>query len=298
MMKNLFFCEIQAEPLQIDLFKEMLRTSSIKTVEKEVYDIVQGVIDKVEMHRAVVWRLNSNLANVFNEIEIHKLSALLGPFFGRLLGQNENGDEVITVYDRDRLGSLFRGARYHQTREGGSIHTDNVNVPEKWDYLYLSCISSALVGGESIFVDGFLINEILEKKYSNAYSILKEPFIWEMRGVKDELYLAPIISFDEKGEPHFRHLRPYMESAHEKAKKPLTSEQLYALDILDALLNESENQVRYKMKCGDILISKDDQVLHGRTCFSDELGAVSINESSQYPNKPLKRTMDRLWIRK
>ena len=32
------------------------------------------------------------------------------------------------------------GARYHQTREGGSIHTDNVNVSSRWKYMILSCL--------------------------------------------------------------------------------------------------------------------------------------------------------------
>ena len=49
--------------------------------------------------------------------------------------QNEKGDKLVYVFDRDRNLSINAGGRYHQTREGGSIHTDNVNLKIKWDYL-------------------------------------------------------------------------------------------------------------------------------------------------------------------
>lgn len=297
-MDNTFFKAVKITTEQAQFLKKIMRGDSNIT-EQQKKDFISPLVDLVESHRAIVLQLNnSENSEKFDELEIHELSEPFGALFGDLLVQNEQGAKVITVYDRDRLGSMFSGARYHQTREGGSIHTDNVNVPELWDYLYLSCISPAYVGGENILVDGVLINKLLEEKFPKAFEVLKSPFIWEMRGVKDELYHAPIITYDEKGEPHFRHLRPYMESAHVKAETPLTAEQLYALDVLDALLNDSNNQVRYRMQAGDILLSKDDQVLHGRTCFSDDLEAVSIEDLGNQPNRPLKRTMDRLWVKR
>ena len=61
-------------------------------------------------------------------------------------------------------------------------------------------------------------------------------------------YTAPILKINKSGEPEFRYLRPYLESAHIKKKKPLSDKQLYALDVLDALLDSSENQYRCHMK--------------------------------------------------
>jgi len=297
-MNNTFFKVIKISTEQA-LFLKKIMHADTSLSDQQKKDFISPLVDAVEGHRAIVIQLNSvDNTEKFNELEIHELSEPFGKLFGNLLVQNEQGATVITVYDRDRLGSMFSGARYHQTREGGSIHTDNVNVPELWDYLYLSCISPAYVGGENILVDGVLINRILEEKFPKAFEVLKSPFIWEMRGVKDELYHAPIITYDEKGEPHFRHLRPYMESAHVKAETPLSAQQLYALDVLDALLNDSHNQIRYRMQAGDILLSKDDHVLHGRTCFSDDLEAVSIENMGNQPNHPLKRTMDRLWVKR
>jgi len=248
--------------------------------------------------RAILIQLESDVYNQFSYEEIHHIGPLLATSIGKPVVQNEQGDTVISVYDRDRLGSMAKGGRYHQTREGGSIHTDNVNIPEIWDYLILTCLSPAYVGGESILVDGIAIHAELKIKFPRALKVLENNFIWEMRGVKDELYQAPIITYDENGEPLFRHLRPYMESAHEKAKTPLTKDQLFAVDVLDALTNCSSFQLRYRLKKGDLLVTRDAQVLHGRTSFSDELEAVSYEDFHAGKGKVMKRTMERLWITK
>ena len=89
-----------------------------------------------------------NNRDTLSVAHIHAISPLLGQLFGELLVQNEAGDKVIAVYDRDRYASMFQGARYHQTREGGSIHTDNVNIPTPWDYLILTCLAPAYVGAK------------------------------------------------------------------------------------------------------------------------------------------------------
>ncbi|PIP96230.1 MAG: hypothetical protein COW00_19915 [Bdellovibrio sp. CG12_big_fil_rev_8_21_14_0_65_39_13] len=248
-------------------------------------------------YRGVILHLEDEAANTFSHQELVNAPELISSFFGELLVQNEKGDKVIMVYDRDRLGSMYQGARYHQTREGGSIHTDNVNIPEIWNYLFLSCIEPAQVGGENILVDGVAVHKTLKEKYPKALAVLEDNFTWEMRGVSDSLYEAPIITYDENGLPLFRHLRPYMESAHVKANKPLSFEQLYAIDVLDAVTNSSEYQMRYRMRKGDILITRDAQVLHGRTCFSDAIEAVTYDDYIQGKGAILKRTMERLWIK-
>lgn len=230
--------------------------------------------------------------------ELHERNSKIAPLLGNLLVQNTQGDTTILVYDRDRLGSMFNGARYHQTREGGTIHTDNVNIPQPWDYLYLACIKEAHVGGENILVDAFVLYKVLKEQHPKALSILEQDFYWEMRGVSQELYKAPIITYNEKNEPLFRHLRPYMESAHVRANVPLTNEQLYALDVLDALTNSTALQMRYRMQTGDILITVDSQVLHGRCCFSDEMESITYPEYLEGKVGPLKRTMERMWLTK
>jgi len=248
--------------------------------------------------RIVIVKPFIDLHNKYTIQEQRTISWLMGNILGETLVQNEAGDRAILVYDRDRTNSMAKGARYHQTREGGTIHTDNVNVPFKWEYLILACISPAMAGGENILVNAINVHKILKEKYPDVLAILEKNFLWEQRGVADATYEAPIINYNKKGEPEFRHLRPYMESAHNKLNRPLSDEQIYALDTLDAILEHTDNQYRHTFNAGEILLTYDAQVLHGRTCFSDAFNAVTIHEWKKDHHKLLKRTMDRLWIQK
>lgn len=279
------------------LYEAAPTSEAFKSALEEVAKLIKSELKSGKLGVLIELAPTANQARLDVE-QIHEISPVLGTYFGNLLVQNEAGDRVISVYDRDRYGSMFSGARYHQTREGGSIHTDNVNIPEYWEYLMLTCLAPGQVGGENILVSAVAVHQELKAKYPDVLKTLEGNFMWEMRGVSASLYEAPIITYDESGLPRFRHLRPYMESAHAKAEKPLTAEQLYALDVLDALTNSSELQQRYRMKKGDILFTLDSQVLHGRTCFSDALEAIAYPDFINGAKKgTLKRTMERLWIK-
>ena len=65
---------------------------------------------------------------------------------GTPLVQNAEGSKAIKVYDRDSSKKMSDGQRYHQSREGGSIHTDNVNIPDVWVYMFLTCVQPAFIG--------------------------------------------------------------------------------------------------------------------------------------------------------
>lgn len=274
-----------------------------KILEKDDAPLFLKEIEKIrnELENGKRLLIVSPFEDFFNKYTIQEqrtISWLIGNALGEPLIQNEVGDKVICVYDRDRTNSMVKGARYHQTREGGTIHTDNVNVPYVWEYLVLSCVSPAMTGGENILVNALHVHKILKESHPDVLSILEKNFIWEQRGVADAQYEAPIITYNAKGEPLFRHLRPYMESAHRKMNNPLTDEQLYAIDTLDAITEHTDNQYRHTFKAGEILLTFDSQVLHGRTCFSDAFDAVTIHDYKKENGKPMKRTMDRLWAKK
>lgn len=224
-------------------------------------------------------------------------TVLLGRALGNLLVQNTEGDKLVTIYDRDPNRTMAQGARYHQTHEGGSIHTDNVNIPEPWQYLILSCLQPAPVGGENIIVNGDSVVKLMKKDFPLYLKVLESNYWWEKRGVSDELYEAPIVTYDKDGHAQFRHLRPYMESAHKRADQPMSAMQIKAIDILDAYLNSSDIQARFTMKAYDVLLSLDSRTLHGRTCFADLADSIIFTEWSKNPSAPKRRTMERLWIK-
>lgn len=222
---------------------------------------------------------------------------ILANCLGELLVQDSDGNRLIHVYDRDRRRRMSDGARYHQTREGGSLHTDNVNAPDPWEFLVFGCVEPALIGGETVLTHADLIHQYLEQTAPEALEILRGPFHWEYRGIADALYQAPIITYDEKSRPHFRYLRPYLESAHVKAGEPITEQQAWAMDVLDSAMELSRLQLRLMLKAGDVLITHDSRILHGRTSFADHLNSTTIVESEHFPQKKVRRTYERAWVK-
>jgi hypothetical protein len=71
---------------------------------------------------------------------------------------------------------------------------------------------------------------------------LSKPFIWECRGfAADDYFMAPIFFYKTNPttgakEPAIRYLRQYLESAAKRHNRPLTDEQLWAFDVLDAAM--------------------------------------------------------------
>lgn len=227
---------------------------------------------------------------------VHWIVSLL---LGETIAQNEEGRHLIHIYDRDPRRRIKDGARYHQTHESGQIHTDNVNIPENYQYLLVGCAAPAKIGGENIIVNGRAIYDFLNTHAREELEILKSNFVFEYRGLSRELYEAPIITFSDRGEPLFRHLRTYMESAHNRANKPLSTDQVRALDTLDAALSMSEFQLLYRLNSGEILIVNDSQVLHDRRCFVDGGDMITIDDLKKNKKTgPLKRTLLRTWVRK
>ncbi|MFO0754977.1 MAG: TauD/TfdA family dioxygenase [Byssovorax sp.] len=227
----------------------------------------------------------------FDDDDRVAFSWCLARSLGSPVPQDAEGRLMIQVYDRDRTRRMADGARYHQTHEGGYIHTDNVNLPETWEYLVFSCIRSVRAGGESIFINGAALHELLRAEYPEVLRALEQPFWWEHRGFSDGLYAAPIITYDDHGRPRFRYLRAYLESAHAKAGDPLTDLQRYAMDVLDALLAGSDLQLRCRFKAGESMIARDERILHGRTVFADPIG------THEDGTKVLGRLFTRLWVR-
>ncbi len=284
--------------LSKDYYKKFVLNEKLKNYFYKLILKLKKTLDGNNETKALIISLypKNIKRNKLSPMTISSLTIYISNIIGKPLIQNSEKEKYIKVYDRSRKLSMHKGARYHQTREGGSIHTDNVNIPERWDYLIFSCLAKAEVGGETILVNSKEVYNLLEKKYKFAKKILSQNFYWEKRGVDTSLYKAPIIT-RKNNSIKFRYLRPYLESAHLRAKKNLTKNQLYALDVLDAILESSATQYRCNMQRGDILFNLDSEVLHGRTPFSDKLNSLPLDQITKKNQDRLKRTMLRIWIK-
>ena len=220
---------------------------------------------------------------------------VIGSLMGSPLEQNEAGDRLYIITDRG--GKMKDGARYSQTKEGGSFHTDGVNLKEGYDYFLLSCISPADEGGESILINGFSIFGDLRDEFPDALDALKRDLVWEYKGIyKDRFYREPILKF-ERGEMVWRYLRDYIEEAAVKQNEPLSEETVAAMDRLDLVMDRAGLQFRYFLKPGETAVINDKQIFHGRTAFIDSPDAISLEERlAGNNNRPVKRTYSRIWV--
>ncbi len=255
-------------------------------------NLKKKISNKLKKKPVLIVRLGRRLQNKKIISFIKSLSATLGD----LVPQNNLGKKYIYVFDRKKNRNKLSKQRYHQTRDGGYIHTDNVNIKERWDFMVLGCISKGMAGGETILI---FANELYKelKKFPKVLRELKKNFLWYKKGFSKETFKLPILTL-EKGKAEFRYLRSYLEEAYELKKIKMSSKQIQSLNLLDSLLSLSRLQKRVTLEKGDILIGKDSEFLHGRTEFVDNDNAISIFSKNKKFNRPYRRTLVRAWIRK
>lgn len=288
-----FYNYIQSQTFHKNIDEHVVNLSLLPLLTKEINQL-RFEVD--EGQKFIVL----DCSNQLDPIATEKLQWIVSKILGETIAQNEEGRNLIHIYDRDPTKRIKDGARYHQTHESGAIHTDNVNIPENYQYLLVGCAMPAKIGGENIIVSGQAVFDYLNANAKEELEILMSNFTFEYRGISRELYEAPIITFNQKGEPLFRHLRTYMESAHQRANRPLSVDQVRALDALDATLSMSQFQLLHRLKTGQILIANDSQILHDRRCFVDDKFASTLDELKSGTNQfaTLKRTLLRTWVRK
>lgn len=219
--------------------------------------------------------------------EQEKLYLQIADTLGTLLPQNSSGEKLIQVIDRGK--TLEEGGRYHQTRQGGSPHTDCPQWLDRPEYLGLLCVRQAASGGEGKFFSAYSIHNNLLREHPALLPTLYENFHFDKRGDfkvgEAPTTLAPIFTYDGT-KLTFRYLRDYIMSGHEKDGSPFTSLQQDALHAIDEQLENKDLIMTVKMQPGQILFNNNLRIVHGRTGYED-------------PADPaLKRLLLRTWIRK
>ena len=98
----------------------------------------------------------------FSENEKKDIFSIISEILGTLYVQNINNEKFVVITDEGK--SMKTGGRYHQTKEGGSFHTDSpqwINTP---DYIALLCVRPAKTGGTSKFLSAYSIhNKFLQE---------------------------------------------------------------------------------------------------------------------------------------
>ena len=222
----------------------------------------------------------------FSMKEKISIYTLITKILGELIIQNIRQEKIVEIKDVGK--SMKTGGRYHETKEGGSHHTDSPQWKDVPDYLSLFCVHNAKKGGTNLFLSAYTIHNKIYEERNDSLHMFYEKFHFDKRGeFKDgesPTVFEPIFMFKDK-RLYFRYLRDYIDAGHDIQNQPLSESQKTALTYLDNLMRRDEMIMRYDLKPGDMVFSDNHWIIHGRTPFED------------HDDKNMKRLMLRTWIR-
>ena len=222
----------------------------------------------------------------FSVKEKTSIYTLASKILGELIIQNIKQEKIVEIKDIGK--SMKTGGRYHETKEGGSHHTDSPQWKNVPDYLGMFCVHNAKKGGTNLFLSAYTIHNRILQERKDLLDIFYEKFYFDKRGeFKDgesPTVFQPIFELKNK-KLFFRYLRNYIDAGHDIQNQPLSQPQKDALTYLDNLMRMEDITLKYDLKPGDMVFSDNNWVVHGRTSFED------------YDDENLKRFMLRTWIK-
>jgi hypothetical protein len=222
----------------------------------------------------------------FSREETTEIYSKICKTLGTLYVQNIKNEKFVAIKDEGR--SMMLGGRYHQTKEGGSFHTDSPQWKKVPDFIGMCCINPAKKGGESKFVSAYSIHNKMLKEHKHFLEMLYEQFHFDKRGEyksgESPTVFEPIFTYNNN-QLKLRYLRDYVNDGQKIQNSPLSKEQNEALDCLDKIIHDENLAASYELKQYDMIFLNNGRVMHGRTPFED------------FEEQEKKRLMIRTWIK-
>ena len=222
----------------------------------------------------------------FSKKEVKSIYIIISNFLGMLIPQNIKKEILVEVKDEGK--SMKTGGRYHQTRDGGSCHTDSPQWKNTPDFIGLCCIYPAKIGGVNKYISAYTIHNLFIEQNIGLLEILYDNFYFDKRGEfksgEDPTIFEPIIRYEDK-KLTFRYLRTYIDQGYKVENKELSDDQLKSLELLDKFLENPKNIVEHTLQKYDMTFFNNNWIIHGRTNFED------------YEDLEKKRLMLRVWIK-
>ena len=252
------------------------------TLKKEILEKKKQILSE---GCGVMIILGENFTS-FEKEERKNIYIIISKIMGQLLIQSTKNELYIEIKDIGK--TLETGGRYHQTKQGGSYHTDGYHMyGDTPNYVGLFCINPAKEGGISKFVSAYTIHNELFKKNRELLEILYEKMYIDKREYKEG---EPKVRYDstfeyKNNKLFFKYQREYIEQGYKIMNLKISEKQKMALDILDKELQNENNVLTYELKSGDMMFSNNKWLIHDRTDFID------------FDEPDLKRMLIRTWIR-
>ena len=254
------------------------KTSQLKNYEKNSFPNLENEINKLKIEKIIdgvgLLIIDGTSFVDFSKDEIKQIYEIICKLFGNTVYiQNIDDEKIVEITDEGK--SMSAGARYHQTKEGGSYHTDSPHWKNVPDLVGLFCINQAKKGGISKFVSTYTIHNQILNEQNDKLKTLYGKFYFDKRGEfqtnESKTIFEPVFVF-ENGKLHCRYLRNYIISGHELENVPLSSLQKDSIDLLEQITQVPENILSYDLKTNDMIFFDNHRMLHGRTEFEDYEG--------------------------
>ncbi len=209
---------------------------------------------------------------VSDEDILRNIYAYVAAAFGRL--NNKYGylyDVIDQGYDYKQ-----KAIPVSQTNASTNYHTDSTSALYVPDIVGLMCLRPALSGGLSLVANAANLALFMQKKYPEHYRTLQQPIIRDVitpgfeKSVDRILQNKfPIFSNDHDAIFHFRYMRYWIETGHQKADIDMDPILIEAMNIIDQYFNDEKNVLSVDLKKGDILFINNSFLAHNRTAFTD-----------------------------
>ncbi|MDB6088638.1 MAG: hypothetical protein JWN85_1422 [Gammaproteobacteria bacterium] len=159
------------------------------------------------------------------------------------------------------------------TQMGLELHTDLANWRVPPDIQLLFCLKSNVIGGESVFADGFRVAEDLRTEHPAAFNLLNTHGI-EYRFHDDDCDIrttAPVIEVDGEGRLARIRFNNWLRGA--TVLPDALIEPMYAaLETFWRMLRNPKYRLNLRLEPGYLVAYNNNRVLHGRTPFDSTSG--------------------------
>ena len=206
----------------------------------------------------------------------------LSESLGKIVAQSPRGEMVEDVRDFSDVDE--RDDRGYRSAGELTAHSDPPTL------IVLHCLRPAKSGGESHIVNVQTIHDHIRRHNPALLETLYQGFpFWQVEGMYGVTEPGPAPDQRPVFTQTDHHVscviyRPFIELAATASGKPLTSQQVAALDLFEACTNAPNLALRFNLAAGETMILHNRTVLHARTDYED------------WPEQDRRRHLLRVWI--
>lgn len=152
-------------------------------------------------------------------------------------------------------------------------HTDNPYRSPVPGVQLLHCLVNETSGGLSTLVDGFAAAETLRAQDPQGFEVLvRTPVRFRFKDTDTELVRSsPLIEVDGTGRLEAINFSPRLDYVP-LLSPPQLAAYFRARKLLDHLLRSPQNEIRFLLGSGDLMMMDNRRLLHGRTAFDPREG--------------------------